>query len=172
VVTPDPVPAAAPLVTPPAVIQQGSAEELATTPPAVAAPTAATTPHAPAGPPVAPTNPGSRARLELTTDNVEAIPSEGLVRVMVRRTRSLRGDVSFNWWTESGTAKPGRDFTPVASHVEQIEDGKRAVNLVIPLIADPQRRQARSFYVVIDEADPTAAVGPRTLAMVTIPEPD
>jgi hypothetical protein len=105
-------------------------------------------------------------------DNVEAVPADGVVQVALKRTRSLRGDVSFSWWTESGTAKPGRDFTPIAPHVEHIEDGKSTANLVIPIIADPQRRQARSFYVVIDEADPSAAVGPRTLAMVTLPEPD
>ena len=173
--------AAAPLPPPAAVPKERVADARPIAPPPVnTVPNPETSannvPHSPprtdAGSVSAPTSPGSRARLELTSDDVTAVPADGLVRVMVRRTRSLRGDVSFSWWTESGTAKPGRDFTAVSSHVDQIEDGKNAINLVIPILADPQRRQARSFYVVIDEASPTAAVGPRTLAMVTIPEPD
>jgi serine/threonine protein kinase len=111
----------------------------------------------------------SRARIELAVDNVEVPPGEGVARIAVRRTRSLRDDVSFNWWTESGTAKPGQDFVPVRTQVEHIENGKNAVNLVVPIVMDPARHAARNFYVVIDEASDNAALGPRTLTMVTVP---
>jgi serine/threonine protein kinase len=128
----------------------------------------------PASPDAVPNQNGSplRARIELAADNVDVSPAESTAHVTVRRSRSLRGDVGFFWWTESGTAKPGRDFVPVKSHVEQIENGKNAASLDIPIVKDPARRQSRSFYVVIDQAGDEAAVGPRTLTMVTISEPD
>jgi len=110
------------------------------------------------------------ARLELAADTVDVAPSEPMAHVVVKRTRSLRGDVTFLWWTESGTAKPGRDFKAVPSQVEHIEDGKKEVNLFIPLITDPGHHDARSFYVVIDAPSDNAALGQRTLTMVTLPE--
>jgi serine/threonine protein kinase len=112
------------------------------------------------------------ARIELAADNIDVPPGDDLAHVVVRRTRSLRGEVSFNWWTESGTAKPGKDFTPVATHVEHIEDGKNLADLTIPVIADAARHEAKSFYIVIDAASDNAALGPRTLTMVTLPGAD
>jgi hypothetical protein len=112
------------------------------------------------------------ARIELAADNVAVAPTEAVARVVVRRSRSLRGDVSFSWWTESGTAKPGRDFVAVKSQVEHIENGKSSVSLLVPIVMDPARRQERNFYIVIGETSDNAALGPRTLTMVTIPELD
>jgi serine/threonine protein kinase len=114
----------------------------------------------------------TRARIELAADSVDVAPTDTVARVLVHRTRALRGDVSFNWWTESGTAKPGRDFSPVKSHVEHIENGKNAADLMIPIVRDPGQRASRSFYVVIDDASDNAALGPRTLTMITIPGSD
>jgi serine/threonine protein kinase len=110
-----------------------------------------------------------RARIELAVDNVEVAAGEAMARITVHRSRTLRDEVSFKWWTESGTAKPGQDFVPVKTRVEYIENGKNSADLVVPLVTDPARRAARNFYVVIDEASDNAALGPRTLTMVTIP---
>ncbi|MDP9066399.1 MAG: hypothetical protein M3O06_11095, partial [Pseudomonadota bacterium] len=110
-----------------------------------------------------------RARIEFAAENVEVGPSEPMARVIVRRSRTMRGDVTFSWWTESGTAKPGRDFVPVAREVGHIDNGQNAVSLVVPILADPRRRDARSFYVVIDEPSENATLGARSLAMVTLP---
>jgi serine/threonine protein kinase len=110
-----------------------------------------------------------RARIELAVDNVEVAAGEAMARIAVHRSRTLRDEVSFKWWTESGTAKPGQDFVPVRIQVEYMENGKNSVNLVVPIVMDPARRAARNFYVVIDEASDNAALGPRTLTMVTIP---
>jgi hypothetical protein len=95
-----------------------------------------------------------------------------MAHVVVRRKGSSRSDVSFKWWTESGTAKPGRDFVPVKSQVEHIESGQTAVSLIIPVVRDSARRQSRSFYVVIDEPSDGATLGSRTLTMVTLPGSD
>jgi len=112
--------------------------------------------------------PGRRARIELTADNVEVTPDETVARVVVRRSRWMRGDATFTWWTESGTAKPGRDFIPVTAHTQTLGSGKSTGTLFIPLLADATRRDPRSFYVVIDVGGDDAAVGPRTLTQVTL----
>jgi hypothetical protein len=40
---------------------------------------------------------------------------------------------------------------------------------MVPVLADPKRRDSKSFYVVIDEASDNATLGGRTLTMVTVP---
>jgi len=124
---------------------------------------------APAAAPAARSAPVVRSRIELAADTVEVPPGDPAARVLVRRSGSVHGNANFSWWTESGTAKPGRDFTTVAPHQERIDDGKAAVSLFIPVIADATRRQARSFYVVISDPGDGATLGARTLTMVTLP---
>jgi hypothetical protein len=92
-----------------------------------------------------------------------------MAHIVIRRKGSLRGDVSFNWWTESGTAKPGRDFVTVKTHVEHLGNGQSEANLMIPIEQNPVPGAPRSFYVVIDEPSDNATLGPRTLTMITIP---
>jgi hypothetical protein len=140
--------------------------------PAVAADSAATPPAGSEAAPGAPTGQNgsaARARIELAADNVEVPPDEPMAHVVVRRSRAMHGDISFNWWTESGTAKPGRDFVPVNTQVEHIENGQSAISLIIPVVVDPARRESRNFYVVIDQPSDNATIGPRTLTMVTLP---
>jgi hypothetical protein len=110
-------------------------------------------------------------RVELAADTVDVPATERTARVVVHRTGSLRGPASFTWWTESGTAKPGVDFIPVMPRTGVIEDGSSGVTLDIDVSAI-SRRQSKSFYVVIDQAESGAALGPRTLTMVTIQPED
>lgn len=138
-----------------------------------AAPTTAAaraTAAAPGTPPAAAATPytGPKAHLELASDTVEVPPTDSLAHLVVRRTHSNRGEVSFTWWTESGTALPGRDFTAVPAHVETIGSGQNAITLNIPVVANPARQVPRNFYVVIDQPSDNAVVGPRTLSMVSL----
>ena len=142
--------------------------------PAVARPT-----HSPAVARAAPNsdtlalvgNAAPPVHIELAADTVDVQATEATAHIIVRRRGSIHGDVSFTWWTESGTAKPERDFAPVVPHVEHIEDGSSGVTLNIPISATP-RAQSKSFYVVIDRADAGPALGARTLTMVTLQPPD
>ncbi len=109
-----------------------------------------------------------RTRIELSSDVLEVTPADGVARIIVHRSRSLRSPAPFRWWTESGTAQPGRDFVAVQPQVEIIPEGRNSVSLLIPIFVDGASREPRSFYVVIDEATDDVAVGPRTLQMVTI----
>ncbi|HMK87857.1 MAG TPA: hypothetical protein VK437_17970, partial [Steroidobacteraceae bacterium] len=126
----------------------------------------------PAPPPAAARAAGARPRpprIELARATIEVPFTDPAARIAVHRTGNLHGAVSFTWWTESGTAKPGQDFTPVAARRERIEDGKSSVNLFVPVVADPARRLPKSFYVVINAPTAGASLGSNTLAMVTIP---
>jgi hypothetical protein len=107
-------------------------------------------------------------RVEMASDTVDVEPSDQAARITVRRRGNVRGDASFTWWTESGTAKPGRDFYPAIPSVEHIPDGRDSVTLNVPILSSP-RGNSRSFYVVIDRAESgVATLGARNLTMVTI----
>lgn len=110
-------------------------------------------------------------RVEMAADTVDVQGSETMARVIVRRRGYLHGDTHFTWWTESGTAKPGRDFAAVTPRVEYIGNGIGSVSLSIP-VSDAPRTRAKSFYVVIDRTDTGASLGARTLTMVTLRSPE
>jgi hypothetical protein len=103
----------------------------------------------------------------MTSDTVEVPAAESLAIVSVRRKGNLRGETNFTWWTESGTAKPGIDFLPALPQLASIGDGKSGISLSIPLSKAP-RVQSKSFYVVIDQSEGGAALGARTLTMITL----
>ena len=167
--------AAAPMATASTASAPAAAAPTATVPTA-AAPRSATTG---AGAATAPARPSAgeisvRAgnagpiRVEMVSDTVDVAPSDQAARITVRRRGNVHGDASFTWWTESGTAKPGRDFYPVIPSVEHISDGRDSVTLNVPILSTP-RGNSKSFYVVIDRAESgVATLGARNLTMVTI----
>jgi serine/threonine protein kinase len=111
-------------------------------------------------------------RIEMAADTADVEPTDREARVTVRRRGNVHGDASFRWWTESGTAKPGRDFAPEVPRLEQIPDGRDSVSLIIPILSTPHGK-SKSFYVVIDRTESGGAtLGGRTLTMVTIQPTD
>lgn len=111
--------------------------------------------------------PTGTSKLELAADTVDVPAGQPSAQVTVHRKGSLRGETSFTWWTESGTAKPGADFSAVSPQLAYVPDGKSTVSLSIPLSIAPHT-QSKSFYVVIDQSDGGAPLGARTLTMVTL----
>jgi serine/threonine protein kinase len=111
----------------------------------------------------------TNVRLEFQASDVELSADDAYARVIVRRRGNIRGKVSFVWWTDSGTAKPGRDFEGVSRRTELIEDGKSTTSLLIPVISGTGRASPLSFYVFIDEPSPGALLGSKFVAIVTIP---
>jgi serine/threonine protein kinase len=165
-----------PTATPPAAtssdnrVTAGPASQLSGTPP-VSVAAAASPPPAPrvvtaaSNPPT--TAAAKSSRVELSADTVDVAAGEPSAEVSVHRKGNLRGETSFTWWTESGTAKPGADFSPVVPQLAQFGDGKSNLILSIPL-SKATRTQPKSFYVVIDETEGGAALAGRTLTMVTL----
>jgi eukaryotic-like serine/threonine-protein kinase len=111
--------------------------------------------------------PSGASKVELAADTVEVPADETSAQIIVRRKGNLRGEASFIWWTESGTAKPGIDFAPVVPQLARIEDGKSSISLNIPL-STRARAQEKAFYVVIDHSEGGAVLGGKTLTMVTM----
>jgi serine/threonine protein kinase len=107
------------------------------------------------------------SKVELAADTVDVPAGQALAQVTVHRKGNLHGETSFTWWTESGTAKPGADFSAVVPQLANIADGKGNVSLSIPLSNAP-RKQSKSFYVVIDQSEGGARLGARNLTMVTL----
>jgi hypothetical protein len=103
----------------------------------------------------------------LAEDSIDLPAGESSAQVTVHRKGNLRGETSFTWWTESGTAKPGADFSAAMPQLAHIGDGKSSVTLNIPLSKAPHA-QAKSFYIVIDQSEGGAPLGARTLTMVTL----
>jgi serine/threonine protein kinase len=129
-----------------------------------AVPTASAVSPAPTAPAAVPAGP---SKIELAADAVDVASGESTVQIGVRRKGSLRGEVGFVWWTESGTAKPGVDFTPVMPQSQHIADGSAATPLVITLTG-AAHPQPKSFYVVIDQPAGNATLGTRTVSMITL----
>jgi len=134
--------------------------------------TAATTTRPPTSETSARTANAGPVRVEMAADTADVEPSDREARVTVRRRGNVHGDASFRWWTESGTARPGRDFAPEVPRLEQIPDGRDSVSLIIPILSTPHDK-SKSFYVVIDRPESSGAtLGGRTLTMVTIQPTD
>jgi serine/threonine protein kinase len=169
--TPSALPrSSAPATTPSALPRAAPGARATPAPPPVAALPPAPTPRQRAAA-VAGSAGAGPARIEMAADTVEVQASNVTALVVVRRKGNLHGDASFTWWTESGTAKPGRDFTPVIPRVDRIPDGSSSVSLSVPVSGTP-RTQPKSFYVVIDRTDSGAALGAKTLTMVTLQPPE
>ncbi|HSZ09275.1 MAG TPA: protein kinase [Steroidobacteraceae bacterium] len=135
--------------------------------PPARAPSATPAPTSSAAPASSPGTSSGASRIELAADTVDVPAAESSAEVTVRRKGSLRGEAIFTWWTESGTAKPGIDFSAVVPHQASIGDGKSSISLSIP-VSKARRAQAKSFYVVIDHIEGGAPLAGRTLTMVTL----
>jgi hypothetical protein len=125
-------------------------------------------PVAPPAPALLSSAPARPAKIEMAAAIVDVAAAETNAWVVVRRKGDLRGAIGFTWWTESGTAKPGKDFAPVVPQSAYIQDGKSSTTLIIP-VTDASRAQPKSFYVVIDVTEGNANLGAQTLTMVTLP---
>jgi hypothetical protein len=129
-------------------------------------PSVAAVPSAPVGGPAA-NAPAGASKVELAADTADVPAGHVSAQITVHRKGSLRGETSFTWWTESGTAKPGIDFSAVVPQLAYFADGKSNVSLSIPLSIAPHA-QAKTFYVVIDHSEGGATLGARTLTIVTL----
>jgi len=111
--------------------------------------------------------PAGASKVELAADTLDVSAGEASAQIAVHRKGNLRGETSFTWWTESGTAKPGTDFSAAVPQLAYFADGKSNVSLSVP-VSNAPHAQSKSFYVVIDQSEGGATLGSRTLTMVTL----
>jgi hypothetical protein len=91
-----------------------------------------------------------------------------VARIWVRRRDNLDRAVTFKWWTESGSAEVDRDFRQILPRTETIPAGAPGLEVLVPLMPDPDRRDSRTFWVKIDEVSRGAILGESTLMQVAI----
>ncbi|MEO6185474.1 MAG: protein kinase [Steroidobacteraceae bacterium] len=118
----------------------------------------------------APTSPG-RATIDLPADVMWVESTAPVARIWVRRRGNLNGTVSFQWWTESGSALPDRDFRRISARVAVIPSGAKGTELLVPMMPDAERAEPRTFYVKIDSPSARATLGAKTLMQVAIVPP-
>lgn len=136
-----PLASAPPLAAPAATAGPGNAAAPAALPPAAPAPTVVGSPLSPPAPVAATVDESELpveqrpGRLSFLADRVVVPQGTNAVRVRVSRSNGIAGDVSFEWWTENGTAKDGEDFVSLGHQTMTIKAGEEAATLLVPLIA-------------------------------------
>lgn len=106
--------------------------------------------------------------LDFAQSIVRVSEDQRVATVVVRRSGTLQGPVTFMWSTEAGTAQVGQDFTAVPLRWEVIGDGARTIELHVPLPQVVNRQQSRAFYVRIDRAGKEAVLGSRRLVQIDL----
>jgi hypothetical protein len=107
-------------------------------------------------------------RIEMAADTIDVPYGDARAHVSARRRGSVRGPAIFRWWTEAGTGKPGVDFVPVMPHTARIEDGSSDADLPVAVVYAAARKDPKSFYVVIEQAESGPAIGARSQTLVTL----
>ena len=125
----------------------------------------------PAPTPAPPPRQPARPVIDLASTYAWVDTTEPVARIWVSRRGAANREVTFRWWTETGTAQVDRDFRGIEPRVAVIPEGSRGVELLIPLMPDASRLEPRTFYVKIDEPGAGADLGTRTLMQVAIVPP-
>ncbi len=107
------------------------------------------------------------AILEFGADGVRVSEDGRRALLSVTRTGGADRELSVGFETESGTATPGADYVP-ATGTLTFGAGMRSVSLSIPVIPDAEVELEERFAVRLRDPGPSAVVGPRSLAEVTI----
>jgi hypothetical protein len=113
----------------------------------------------------------SRALIDLPDATATVAGDQPVAKIWVRRRGGLTGEVSFLWWTESGSARVDQDFRAITPRMATIDSGASGVELLVPVVANPSRQRPRTFYVKIDEPGSGATLGDQTLMQVSIVPP-
>jgi hypothetical protein len=112
--------------------------------------------------------PPARPRIDLPVRFASVPTTAPVARIWVRRRDNLDGAVTFKWWTESGSAEVDRDFRRIEPRTETIPAGATGLEVLVPLMPDPERVESRTFWVKIDETSRGARLGESTLMQVAI----
>jgi len=88
--------------------------------------------------------------------------------VRVIRSAGTRGDASFVWWTEPGTARPDEDFLMQMKTTQTFSSGVKTATLFIRIVPNPLRRTPRTFYVQIGHPSAGQSLGSVTKVPILV----
>ncbi len=105
-------------------------------------------------------------RLTLAADTFIVPPGGRSASISVARLDGSDGAVSFRWWTLPAGAKAGTDFRGHGARRVSMPPGTDAVQLTVPILANPARRHTELFYVEIGDPQGGAQLGDTQRAAV------
>lgn len=123
----------------------------------------------------APATPSASAKpvtIEFEKDSYVTTEGEGYVRLQVRRTGSLKREVSFTWNLRPNSAEAGSDFAGIGPGTERIPAGVREFTITIPLVQDAVKESTELFLVELQVSDEGVSLGERSSAAVIIVDDD
>ncbi len=88
--------------------------------------------------------------------------------IRVHRSAGSKGNTSFEWWTEPGTALAGNDFAPQAPTTAFFPSGVHTVSLFIKVVPNAARKRPAVFYVVLGNPSSGSSLGAVSKAAVAL----
>jgi serine/threonine protein kinase len=108
-------------------------------------------------------------QITLFTDTYRLPSGEAFAEIMVRRFSASRANGSFVWWTEAGSALPGRDFVAQGRTRQLFLNKNHLAKLYIRIVPNLTRTRTETFYVRIGEPGAGYSLGTVTRAAILIP---
>jgi len=110
--------------------------------------------------------------IQLDASSYSVNEDAGSVAIVVDRVGGARGAVTVDFTTVAVTAVPGFDFTPVSGTLT-FDAGVTTQTIVVPILANPYNDGNVTFYVVLSNVSPAAALlGSPSAAQVTVVDLD
>jgi hypothetical protein len=88
--------------------------------------------------------------------------------IRVHRSAGSKGNTSFEWWTEPGSALAGNDFAPQAPTTAIFPTGVHTVSLFIKVVPNAARKRPAVFYVVLGNPSTGTLLGAVSKAAVSL----
>jgi serine/threonine protein kinase len=110
--------------------------------------------------------------IEFEKDSYVTSEGDGSVRLIVRRTGSMRREVTFTWNLRSNSAEMGSDFAGIGPGTERIPPGVREVGITVPLVQDSIKETTELFLVELQVEGDGVVLGERSTAAVIIVDDD
>jgi serine/threonine protein kinase len=88
--------------------------------------------------------------------------------IRVHRSLGSKGNTSFEWWTEPGSALAGDDFAPQAPTTTFFPSGVQTVSLFIKVVPNTARKRPAVFYVVLGNPSTGTLLGAVSKAAVSL----
>jgi hypothetical protein len=110
--------------------------------------------------------------VEFDKDTYVCTESDGMVRLTIKRTGSIKRAAKFRWTLHSNSAEAGADFADIGPDVMEIPAGVRSATLTIPLVSDSLVENTELFLVELSQVDGGPAIGEQARAAVIIVDDD
>jgi serine/threonine protein kinase len=96
-------------------------------------------------------------------------PDLNFAEIRVHRSFGFEDEATFEWWTDPGSAQAGSDYVPQTRSTHVFFKGLRGASVFVKILANPARKSARVFYVVIGNPSEGNSLGRVTRTAIRLP---